>query len=472
MSDDNNVVRRKQWAVFAAIGGLAAALFFFVYMLVTEVGSKRSPQQTAPQSIQLAGAGRAAGADTAWWKAADDHLRKLEKRQDDLASQLATKAAPPDNSSDELQRRMGALEGEFKQVIDKYAAANEKLEAEIARLRAAQDRDNLASIGRGRTIPGQPGYGDLAAGANVFGNAGERRRAAETLTGDIGAGGSGNQSTRGKPAIVNIKLTTREAPNQASRAHNPKLYVAAGSYAPVRIISGADVTAGVTDQSDPKPMLARVLGPARGVIDKGRVRTTELRGCLVTLEGRADLPSERVYGRPVRMSCPADGGTVRELKVKGYLVDRGTAGIRGVVTERTGDLVGRAAMAGLVGGLGSTVNNALNPALGGFSISTGDDRSTGKKLKEAGLGGLGGGAQSAGDRLGDYYIDRLEQIQPVISAVSGAELELVFLEGFYLDGRPSGDSEEASLPDLTAVTANLPGIPPTVLNGINGAQKK
>ena len=48
---------------------------------------------------------------------------------------------------------------------------------------------------------------------------------------------------------------------------------------------------------------------------------------------------------------------------------------------------------------------------------------------------MGQGISGASDRLSNYLINRAEQYQPIVSIPSGIEVEVVFVEGFHLNGK-------------------------------------
>ena len=64
---------------------------------------------------------------------------------------------------------------------------------------------------------------------------------------------------------------------------------------------------------------------------------------------------------------------------------------------------------------------------GGISLSSGDfETPTAGELASASLSsGLG----EAAGTLADYYVDRLEQYQPVIEMPTGIDVEIVFIRG-------------------------------------------
>ena len=49
-------------------------------------------------------------------------------------------------------------------------------------------------------------------------------------------------------------------------------------------------------------------------------------------------------------------------------------------------------------------------------------------------GGLGEGVATSGDMVSKYLIERAEQYQPVIEMPTGIDVEIVFLEGVFING--------------------------------------
>ena len=46
------------------------------------------------------------------------------------------------------------------------------------------------------------------------------------------------------------------------------------------------------------------------------------------------------------------------------------------------------------------------------------------------------------DKLADYNIQRAEQYHPVIQLTAGQPVDIVFLKGFYLDGKNHDESDD------------------------------
>ena len=188
-------------------------------------------------------------------------------------------------------------------------------------------------------------------------------------------------------------------------------YIPAGSYASAVVLSGADAATNVADRESPVPVLFRITGPAvtagRG---NGRGAQINIEGCTVQGSAIGDLSSERVRVRLLTLTCVKRSGIVVEQAITGYMVGAGKAGVRGRVISREGGLVANAAIAGVLGGLAY----AANSATGG---NTNTPNGLGEIVSGAAAAAGVGGVQSAAQTLSDYYINRAEQYQPVLSSV-------------------------------------------------------
>lgn len=209
-------------------------------------------------------------------------------------------------------------------------------------------------------------------------------------------------------------------------------YVPAGAYAQAVIISGVDASVGAAAQSDPRPVLLRIKGPAVSSIYDGNSQETDLKGCLITGAASGDLSSEKVYVKLVNMTCSKSEDLVYETAVKGYVAGQGKSGVRGNVISRAGDIVTKSFLAGLIGGLGQGLSAKVAPPL---NFSNGLTTQGTMTTEDVAKKGLGQGVASSGDRLANYFITRAEQYQPVVSIPSGIDVEVVFVEGFHLNGK-------------------------------------
>ena len=214
------------------------------------------------------------------------------------------------------------------------------------------------------------------------------------------------------------------APSDGINRNTLRNYIPAGSYAPAVVLSGADAATNVVDRENPIPVLLRITGPAitaaRGGGNGARVN---IEGCTVQGSAIGDLSSERVRVRLLSLTCLGRGGTVIETEITGYMVGAGKEGVRGRVVSREGPLVGNAAIAGALQGLGSA-----------FDVSDGADGldSVDEIAQTAAAAAGAGSVETAASTLSEYYINRAEQYQPVISLNGGTPVEIVFLEGVAL----------------------------------------
>lgn len=238
------------------------------------------------------------------------------------------------------------------------------------------------------------------------------------------------------PRSSNVRLTSfAAASGTASRidsANGVTTYTDSANYLPpnsmarATVIVGADATTNTRSQSDPLPVVMRITGPARSVFHDGRLLATRVQGCVVNGAAYGDLSSEKVYVKLLRMTCPQPGGRYAVTEVKGFLAYGGKVGIRGRVVSREGGLTTQAFLAGLVSGAGQAFNSVNRVP----RITSGSPELP--EIENVGIAAIGGGAEQAGTTLSDYLIERAEQYQPVVEMPTGAQVEVVFLDGTFI----------------------------------------
>ena len=218
--------------------------------------------------------------------------------------------------------------------------------------------------------------------------------------------------------------------------------IPAGAFAKTVLLSGLDASSAMSASSDPRPMLLRM-------IDHGtlpRRFQSDLKDCHCTAGAYGDLSSERVYARLEKLTCiDRLTGEIIELQVSGYVSGSdGKAGIRGVVASKDGQFLARSLMGGIFAGLSNVANPQnrraqVNPFFGGGTASS---ETSGPSIGENFLSGMSSGATSALDRLSQYYIDRAEQLQPVIQIAAGQVVDIVF----------TGGAERSSAPQSSVIS--------------------
>jgi len=215
---------------------------------------------------------------------------------------------------------------------------------------------------------------------------------------------------------------------------NPDTFVPAGTFAKAIMLGAADASAGVQSQSNPSPMLFRIV--AEGTLPNHQ--KSHLKNCVVTAAVVGDISSERGQIRLERMSCTFTSGEIVEQQVEGTVFGMDAKnGVRGNPVWREGALLGRAAVAGTLSGFGSAISqtyttNSISPLGTTQTVNNGDIFKYGAAQ----------GASTAMEKLADYNIRRAEQYHPVIQLSAGQPVDVVFLKGFYLDGRSHEESSK------------------------------
>lgn len=224
-----------------------------------------------------------------------------------------------------------------------------------------------------------------------------------------------------RPFGQSFKLADLSSGQSGNKARNTlDNYIPAGSYAEAVVLSGADAATNVVDRENPLPVLLRITGPA---ITANRKKINIIKGCTVQGSAIGDLSSERVHVRLISMTCVSGANEVIETKVAGHIVGSGKSGVRGHVTSREGGLISNAAIAGALNGLAGAVAGpkSADAPTDLASIAT-------SAASAAGAGGI----EEAASTLSEYYINRAEQYQPVVSLYGNTKVEIVFTNGVSL----------------------------------------
>ena len=218
---------------------------------------------------------------------------------------------------------------------------------------------------------------------------------------------------------------------------NPKLKlpktvdttIPAGAFAKTILLSGLDASSSMTASSDPRPMLLRLIDP--GTLP--RRFQSDLKDCHCTASAYGDLSSERVYARLEKLTCiERASGEIIETQVAGYIAGSdGKAGIRGIVASKDGQFLGRSLVGGIFAGL-SNVANPQNRQAQANPFAMGGKQPSPPNIGDMFTAGMTSGVSTALDRLSQYYIDRAEQLQPVIQIAAGQVVDIVFTQGTFI----------------------------------------
>lgn len=220
------------------------------------------------------------------------------------------------------------------------------------------------------------------------------------------------------PSIQVISLGGGE---QEDKRRNISHYLPVGSFARAVLLSGVDAPTGGTAKSNPLPVVLRLKDPGQ----LPNYFNSDIEDCGLTAAAYGDIASERVQMRVEMISCVLKGGRVVEEKVSGWIAgEDGKIGVRGRLVERTGTMLAKSFVAGSLSGLASVFASQYQQVstspLG--TISSIDSN-------KAGQHGLASGFQNSLDRLANYYMDRLNEVFPVIEVDAGRIVEVVFNAG-------------------------------------------
>lgn len=233
-------------------------------------------------------------------------------------------------------------------------------------------------------------------------------------------------------------------------------YVPSGTFVKAVALGGADASAAVNAQSNPQPMLFRII--EEGTMPNNK--KSRLKGCLATAAVVGDISSERGLIRLETLSCiEPRTNKVIDVNVEGTVFGpEGKGGIRGTPMWREGGLLQRAFAAGALSGLASGVTQkftqtSISP-LGAVQTASSDAKDI---LAQAAAAGVG----NAMEKLADYNIKRAEQYHPVLQISAGTVVDLVFLKGFYLGDEKNDGTQNriVNSNSLEARTSNLNDMP-------------
>jgi conjugal transfer pilus assembly protein TraB len=208
---------------------------------------------------------------------------------------------------------------------------------------------------------------------------------------------------------------------------NPHTYVPSGTFVKAVMIGGADASAAVNAQANPMPMLFRIV--ANGTLPNHK--KSHLKDCVVTAAVVGDISSERGFIRLENLSCTFPNGEIVDQTVEGTVFGtEGKNGVRGTPVWRESALLQRAFAAGTLSGL----SDGLSQTYTSNAISAEGNVQTVNPARIFQYGAAKGTGKAM-DKLADYHIQRAEQYHPVIQLSAGTVVDIVFLKGFFLDGK-------------------------------------
>ena len=209
--------------------------------------------------------------------------------------------------------------------------------------------------------------------------------------------------------IPRLPLSEVWAEGTKDRVLHVDRVIPAGTTVRAIIVSSVDAPCSVYSAADPQPVKLRILDD--GHLPKNV--TAQLKGGLLIGSVYGDLSSERIYIRIERLTQVKANGDFVETVVTGFVSgEDGKYGVRGTVIDKSGKMIGNAAVSGFFSGVSHSIGKArMDPQLAVFGVA-----------KE----GAVAGTSQAFDRITDYFIKRAEQIRPVIQVTAGRIVDITF----------------------------------------------
>ena len=214
-----------------------------------------------------------------------------------------------------------------------------------------------------------------------------------------------------RPEGEAVSTTPPPAPQPAS---GPWVRLPVGSLVTGELLTGAFAT---KVRGDALPVLVQLRSAYSGPNDT----EIPLEGCLMIGKATADLQSVRARVEAVSLSCVLPDGTSFERAVKGYFTgEDGTLGVPGRWAFRSGRW-----LANLLSAMGTT-------AAGVYA-----DVAIARELGAAGaiLGDVG--TSETTSRIQGFFLERAEEILPVVWVESQTPVYVVMLEGLTIEGLPA-----------------------------------
>lgn len=207
-----------------------------------------------------------------------------------------------------------------------------------------------------------------------------------------------------------------------------KDYITTGSFARAVLLTGVVAGTGTQVASSPSPVLVRLTDHA---IFSKAYKTEQIKEAILIGSCVGKANSDRAECRVETLSLVNRNGQIIEKQVEGWLIgEDGRPGIRGVVVDKSSDLLRMSILTGMLSGMSQFFQNQATSSVYPISPFIGQQNALGAtdSLKAGGFAGM----SNALEKVADYGIRRAEQLTPVIVIASGREIDVVFKKGFSL----------------------------------------
>lgn len=427
-------VKKKQMLLLGGIGAVLVALSVGASMMMTPVASKSSPS-TQPKTRPLVLG--ATGAEKESWRAQSS------------------------GTISDMERRLNMLETTSKERAREAEDAKTKqreLQTELDRLKTGggvpppvqmTDPGNAGVFqqeGLGTPPPPPPALTGPGSMGSPLAPPPTMSRISSVSISDAENNVEADPTTAGEAIGQAIAGTARNATGQKNsrvadgkeRFHDDDplaynraggrsatTYLPAGTFVRAAMINGLDAPTGGQAQSNPNPVLLRLVDNAQ----LPNAFKADLKDCMITANGHGDLSSERAYIRTDRLSCVDSEGGAIDIAIRGYVSgEDGKTGVRGRLVTKSGQVIANALFTGVLSGLGEGLKQ--NATATSTSAHTGVQT---QDVRNPWAFGVGTGMSKAMDRIVQYYMKLADKLFPVIEVDGGRVVDVIITRGVTIE---------------------------------------
>jgi conjugal transfer pilus assembly protein TraB len=212
------------------------------------------------------------------------------------------------------------------------------------------------------------------------------------------------------------------------KSKNRENYIPAGTFASSVVLGGVVVGTGSNTQSNPEPIILRVVD--KGIFGKGR-RFGQIKEATLIGSCSGDLAAERARCRLHTLSLENERGRTLEKSIEGWIIgEDGRNGVKGVVIDKSSDMLRMAMLNGVLGGVSNFLKNQATSSVFPISPISGQSKAlSGANQLKAGF------AQGTGDgfaKVADFVMERFNSMSPQIVVSNDRVVEVVFRKGVDL----------------------------------------
>ena len=237
-----------------------------------------------------------------------------------------------------------------------------------------------------------------------------------------------NEFNAAPPQIMRVRLNLISTNKRELKTTENT--IPAGSFAKAVLLSGVDALTAISSQGNPTPMLLRIVD--FGTLPRGFI--SDVKDCHLTTGVYGNLASERVHARLEKLTCVERATSeIIETQVAGFIAGPdGKEGIRGTVVSKDAAFLARSLWGSIFSGVGNVLSplNRQNLSSPMSLFGNNKPQSADKLFKS----GMAEGSSRALDRVSEYYINKAEQLQPIIQVDAGQIVDVIFSEGVDFGG--------------------------------------